>query len=514
MGLKTSKMTNEFPSEETELNLLVQAVVDYGIYMLDLNGHVKSWNAGAERIKGYTANEIIGSHFSRFYTPEDIASSKPARALQTATTTGRFEDEGWRVRKDGSRFWALVVVDAIRNAEGKLVGFAKITRDITERRDAQERINAALLRSVHAQKMEALGQLTGGIAHDFNNLLAAIIGGADLALRNPADRDRQVTLLNGIRDTAQRGAELIKQLLAFSRRQQLEATLIDTRRQLVVAADLLRHSIPPHIKLSLEISDQLSPIEIDPNQLEMALFNLGLNARDAMPEGGTICISARNVVLDDDNDELHGPFVALSVSDTGIGMTPETLDRVFDPFFTTKRFGEGTGLGLSRVYGFARQSNGTIKFVSQLHEGTTATIFLPVAKPAARKASEAEPTQSSIASVLVVEDDPVVAGITEQLVAELGYRVLVASNAREALEVLASEKVDAVFSDIVMPGGLSGLELARKIRERLPELPILLTSGFSETYTNIREFPFIAKPFQLGELSVAITRLVAPRRFA
>ncbi len=507
-------MTNEFPSEQAELNLLVQVVVDYAIYMLDLNGRVKSWNAGAERIKGYTANEIIGSHFSQFYTPEDIGTGKPARALETARTTGRFEDEGWRVRKDGCRFWALVVVDAIHNAEGKLIGFAKITRDITERRDAQERLSEARLRSMKSQKMEALGQLTGGIAHDFNNLLAAIIGGADLALRNPADRDRQITLLNGIRDTAQRGAGLIKQLLAFSRRQQLEATLIDTKEQVAIAAELLRHSLPAGMELILDISDQLSPIEIDPNQLEMALFNLGLNARDAMPQGGTIRIGARNVMLDDEGDDLHGPFVALSVSDTGIGMTPETLDRVFDPFFTTKRFGEGTGLALSRIYGFVRQSNGTIKFASTLHEGTTATIFLPVAKPTIQQASEEEPAQSCIASVLVVEDDPVVAGITEQLVAELGYRVLLASNAREALDLLATQKVDAVFSDIVMPGGLSGLELARKIRKHLPELPILLTSGFSETYTNILEFPFIAKPFQLGELSVAIARLIAPRRIA
>ena len=513
-GLKTSEMTNDSPSEKAELDLLVQAVVDYAIYMLDLNGRVKSWNAGAERIKGYTESEIIGEHFSRFYTPEDIDNGKPARALHTAITTGRFEDEGWRVRKDGSRFWALVVVDAIHNAEGKLIGFAKITRDMTERRNAQERLNEALLRSVQSQKMEALGQLTGGIAHDFNNLLAAIIGGADLALRNPADRDRQVKLISGIRDTAQRGAGLIKQLLAFSRRQPLEATLIDTGKQVAEAADLLRHSISSEIELILEISDHLSPIEIDSVQLEMALLNLGLNARDAMPHGGTLRISARNVTLDDENDKLHGPFVALSVSDTGVGMAPETLDRIFEPFFTTKRIGDGTGLGLSRVYGFAQQSNGTIKVTSRLDEGTTATIFLPAAQPTGQRADEKKPKQSCKATVLVVEDDPVVAGITEQLVAELGYSILLAHNAREALDLLATQKVDAVFSDIMMPGGLSGLELARKIRERLPELPILLTSGFSETYTNIREFPFIAKPFQLGDLSVAMNKLIAPRKFA
>src|SRR3546814_736103 len=184
------------------------------------------------------------------------------------------------------------------------------------------------------------------------------IGGAVLALRKPADRDRQVKLISGIRDTAQRGAGLIKQLLAFSRRQPLEATLIDTGKQVAEAADLLRHSISPEIELILEISDHLSPIEIDSAQLEMALLNLGLNARDAMPHGGTIRITARNVTLDDENDKLHGPFVALSVSDTGIGMAPETLDRIFEPFFTTKRIGDGTGLGLSRVYGFAQQSNG------------------------------------------------------------------------------------------------------------------------------------------------------------
>ncbi|MGB6116333.1 MAG: PAS domain S-box protein, partial [Comamonas sp.] len=355
-------MAENFSTEKAELDLLVKAVVDYAIFMLDLDGRVKSWNAGAERIKGYTESEILGAHFSRFYTPEDISNGNPARALHTARTTGRFEDEGWRVRKDGSRFWAMVVVDAIHNESGKLIGFAKITRDMTERREAQEQINKALMRSVQSQKMEALGQLTGGIAHDFNNLLAAIIGGTDLALRNSADRERQVKLLTGIRDAAQRGAGLIKQLLAFSRRQPLEARLIDTRQQIELAAELLRHSITPDIDLILEVSTQLSQIEVDPTQLEMALLNLGLNARDAMPQGGTIRIGARNVLLENDSEGLNGPFVALSVSDTGTGMSSDILDRIFEPFFTTKRFGEGTGLGLSRVYGFARQSSGTIRF--------------------------------------------------------------------------------------------------------------------------------------------------------
>ncbi|MCE9648716.1 MAG: response regulator [Parvibaculum sp.] len=504
-------MIKNFAPERTELDFLVQAVVDYAIYMLDPRGYVKSWNAGAERIKGYPANEIIGQHFSKFYTPEDVAAGKPDRALHTALTTGRFEDEGWRVRKDGTRLWAMVVVDVIYNDNGELIGFAKITRDMTERRIAQERLEAAQIQSVQSQKLEALGQLTGGMAHDFNNLLAAIIGGTDLALRNVGDQERQMKLLTGIRDTAQRGAALIKQLLAFARKQPLESKLVDTKAQVEIAAELLRHSLTPNIELIVEISDQLSPIEVDPNQLEMSLLNLGLNSRDAMPDGGTIRIAARNVALDDETDELHGQFVALSIGDTGAGIAPENLSRIFEPFFTTKRYGEGTGLGLSRVYGFARQSNGTIKVESEPGTGTTATIYLPIAKTTGRPADGE--TASTAPIILVVEDDPVVADITQQLVIELGYRVFIASNAREALDLIAKQKVDAVFSDIVMPGGMSGLELARAIREREPELPVLLTSGFSETYTNVREFPFLAKPFRLEELSLTMSKLL-PAAFA
>ncbi|HEY4342787.1 MAG TPA: ATP-binding protein [Parvibaculum sp.] len=506
-------MANEsFPTRQAELDLLVQAVVDYAIYMLDVNGYVKSWNAGAARIKGYSAEEIIGSHFSRFYTPEDVAGGKPVRAIKTAMETGRFEDEGWRMRKDGTRFWAFVVVDAIRNEIGEIIGFAKITRDMTERREAQERLDEARQQSAQSQKMEALGQLTGGMAHDFNNLLAAIIGGADLALRNPTDVERQIKLLTGIRDTAHRGAVLVKQLLAFARRQPLEAKLVDTKNQVMIAAELLRHSLNPNIELVIEISDLLSQIEVDPGQLEMALLNLGINARDAMPDGGAIRLAARNVVLDRENEGLVGQFVALSVSDTGSGIPPEIRDRIFEPFFTTKRFGEGTGLGLSRVYGFTRQSNGTVDVESELGRGTVATILLPVAKLTGRIAEDANEEKSASPTILVVEDDPVVAEITEQLMAEIGYRAIVASNAREALDMLSARHFDAVFSDIVMPGGLSGLELARKIRERSPELPILLTSGFSETYTNIREFPFIAKPFTLEELAVAMAKLLEGAR--
>jgi PAS domain S-box-containing protein len=503
-------MTTGFPTRQAEIELLVQAVVDYAIYMLDLEGRVRSWNAGASRIKGYSADEIIGKHFQQFYTPEDIASGKPARALNTALTTGRFEDEGWRVRKDGSRFWAFVIVDAIRNESGELIGFAKITRDISERREAQMRLDEARQQSAQSQKMEALGQLTGGMAHDFNNLLAAIIGGADLALRNPRDMERQIKLLNGIRDTAQRGAGLVKQLLAFARRQPLEARLVDTKAQVEMAAELLRHSLTPNIELTVDISDQLAQIEVDPSQFEVTLLNLGINARDAMPKGGTIRLAARNVFLDESkNGGLHGPFVAISVADTGVGIPVEIRDRIFEPFFTTKAFGEGTGLGLSRVYGFTRQSNGTVKIESEVGEGTTATIYLPVARSTGERIGNEGLEKAS--SVLVVEDDPTVAEISEQLVAELGYRVQVANNAREALEMLSAQKFDAVFSDIVMPGGMSGLELARRIRERMPELPILLTSGYSESYTDAREFPFLAKPFQLEELSTAMAKLLVPR---
>jgi len=497
-------------------DLLVRSVTDYAIYLLDLEGHVSSWNAGAEKIKGYAADEVIGRHFSCFYTEEDRVSGLPARALETARETGRFEGEGWRVRKDGRRFWAMVVVDAVHDDDGTLVGFAKITRDMTERREAAEQLEETRSQLYQLQKMEALGHLTGGLAHDFNNLLTAIISGANLIARNAGDQDKVERLAESIRAAADRGGGMIRQLLAFARRQPIETRRVDLHEQLSASATLLRHSLSPEIELVVELSDPLPETEVDPGQLELALLNLGFNARDAMPEGGEIRLAAHRVVLDGRVQGLVGDFAAITVSDTGQGIPLELKHRIVEPFFTTKPFGKGSGLGLSQVYGFAVQSKGALTVESEPGQGAAFTIYLPVLQ---ENDTDGEKAGADVPLVLMVEDDPGVAALTKELLDELGYRVLVAHSGSEALRLLTSRPdVQVLFSDIVMPGGMTGMELAQRIRQRRPELPVLLTSGYSETAQAGCEFPLLSKPYHIDELESALAAVVhpssSPRTFA
>ena len=506
------KKPREAPSAlldaERHFRILVQGVTDYAIFMLDPKGLVQSWNAGAERIKGYAPGEIIGQHFSRFYTPEDLDAEIPKRALETARETGRFEAEGWRVRKDGTRFWALVVIDAIRDDDGKLIGFAKITRDMTERREAQLNLQESREQLFRAQKMEALGQLTGGLAHDFNNLLTAILAACDLASRNLTDEKRLRRMLDGIRNSAERGAGITKQLLAFARAQPLDIKTIDLRTFLPDVTTLLRPSIRSNIELIIEISDHIWNVDADPGALELALLNLAFNARDAMRDGGVLRITATNELLKGQPDGLRGEHVALRVADTGEGMGSEVLDRVFEPFFTTKAFGEGTGLGLSQVFGFAKQLGGTVTAESKPREGSAFTLYLPVVHGAtgASTRGDGEPARGRI---LIVEDDNLVADLAAGMLGELGFDTAVAHSAKDALERLSGEqKPTVVFSDIVMPGGMSGIELARRIRGRYPELPILLTTGYSEMVSGEHDFPVLQKPYDMKALAAALGKLL------
>ena len=486
-------------------DLLLRAVVDYGIYMLDLDGRVVTWNPGAERIKGYTAEEIIGSHFSRFYAPEDVAAGLPDRGLKTATETGRFEAEGWRVRKNGERFWAMVVIDAVRDDDGHLIGFAKVTRDITEKREADLRLAETRTQLLQAQKMEALGQLTGGLAHDFNNLLTAIMGAAELAGRQAQGNERLQGLLDSIRSSAQRGGALTRQLLAFARSQPLESQTIDLRQQLPETIALLGHSMPAAVEVVSEISEHLWPAEADPAQLELALLNLAFNARDAMPGGGELKIAGRNAAPGE-TGETGSEYVVITVSDTGEGIPADILERVTEPFFTTKAFGQGTGLGLSQVYGFARQSGGELRIDSTPGEGTAVRLYLPRAGTSGAEEASSDPDRTH---VLVVEDDAVIAELAGELLRELGYAPRVVHSATDALrELAAHDRYRLVFSDVIMPGGMTGLELARKIRERKPELPVLLTTGYSETAGSAREFPLLIKPYAIEDLSSALKSLI------
>jgi PAS domain S-box-containing protein len=493
---------------EQRFRILVQGVTDYAIYMLDSEGKVTNWNAGAERIKGYSPDEIIGEHFSRFYTPEDFDAGVPKRALETARSTGRYEAEGWRVRKDGTRFWASVVIDAIRDEHGVLIGFAKITRDMTEKRESQLKIEESREQLFRSQKMEALGQLTGGLAHDFNNLLTAILGACELALRNIDNPEKLRRMLDGVRNSAQRGAGLTKQLLAFARAQPLQIKQVDLQDFFADVTTLIRPSLRSDIELVTETSDQLWPIDADPGALELAILNLAFNARDAMKEGGKLRLSATNVVLDGKPDGLRGEHVALSVADTGEGMSPEIMERVFEPFFTTKSFGEGTGLGLSQVFGLAKQIGGAVTVDSKRGQGATFTLLLP----ASRGATAAETCLNggnALGRVLIVEDDTFVAELAAGMLQELGFESTITHSAKEALERLAvGETPKIIFSDIVMPGGISGIELARKVRERFPELPILLTTGYSEQVGGSHGFPVLQKPYEMGALANALGNIL------
>ena len=490
---------------ERRFRLLVQGVTDYAIYMLDTEGRVTNWNAGAERIKGYAPDEIIGEHFSRFYTPEDFDAGVPFKALETARTTGRYEAEGWRVRKDGTRFWASVVIDAVNDDDGELIGFAKITRDMTEKREAQLRLEESREQLFRSQKMEALGQLTGGLAHDFNNLLTAILGATDLALRNIANEDKLRRMLDGVRNSAQRGATLTKQLLAFARAQQLEIKSIELRGFLDEAVTLLRPSLRKDIDVILETSDQLWHVDADAGALELALLNLAFNARDAMKDGGSLRVSATNQLLEGKPEGLHGEYVALRVADTGPGMDRQTMERVFEPFFTTKSFGEGTGLGLSQVFGFAKQVGGAVTVDSAVGKGSAFTLYLPASRSAQSATVHKANGKQALGRVLIVEDDELVADLAAGMLSELGFETTVAHSAKEALDKLAGgDRPKLIFSDIIMPGGLSGIELAQKVRSRFPELPILLTTGYSEEVSGNHGFPVLQKPYEMTTLASAL----------
>lgn len=499
-----SQQRDLFESERS-FRLLVEGVADYALYMLDPNGIITSWNIGGERIKGYTPAEILGQHFSRFYTETDRANGKPARALGIARNQGRYEEEGWRVRKDGTFFWASVVIDPIYEG-GTLVGYAKITRDITERRNTQLKLEAMQTQLAESQKFDALGQLTGGVAHDFNNLLMIISGSLHILKKGDVDDPKFQRAILAIETASKRGAALTGQLLSFARRQSVNPQPIHFADRIAAIREVLHAGVGSAVRLAFDIEHDVWPIKADVSELETGLLNLVINARDAMPDGGTVTIGARNTVLD---DPLHsGEFVAITVADTGLGIPSDVVDKIFEPFFTTKPVGKGTGLGLSQVHGFAHQAGGTVKVASELGKGTTFTILLP--RETASMPSEAPKTTLARGSgtVLLVEDNPDVAIVSTGLLEQLGYHVRRVADAESALRELEHNGVDFVFSDIVMPGKMDGLGLAHLLRQTHPDLPILLATGYSEVAAGVRgDFPILRKPYEIHELSEAISKL-------
>ena len=477
---------------ERRYRQLIEAVVDYAIFQLDTTGHVATWNPGAEHIKGYRPEEIIGKHFSVFYTDEDRKAGVPQRALAEAAERGRFGAEGWRVRRDGTKFWASVVIDRIEDDQGHLLGFAKVTRDISERKEAEDRLREVQDQLAASQKLEAIGQLSGGIAHDFNNLLMIVLGNLETAERQARQLAGNANLLRALAHSkrgAQRAAALTSRLLAFSRRQPLNSKPINVNNFITGLQEFLQRTLGERIEVQTVGSAGLWAVEADVNHLESSIVNLAINARDAMPQGGKLTVEATNVSSDEDyyrrNPELPpGQYIAISVTDTGVGMSAEALSHAFEPFFTTKEPGQGTGLGLSQVYGFVKQSGGHVKMYSELGQGTTVKIYLPryhggtVEGESETEFSVAEGETTEI--ILIVEDDADLRTYLTDALRDLSYRVLSAASAQAALTILLQDEptIHLMLTDVVMPG-LNGRELGKRASQLRPDLKILYMTGYS-----------------------------------
>ncbi len=507
----------ELRRSEERFRLLIQSVNDYAIYMLDPSGTVVSWNPGAERFKGYTADEIIGQHFSRFYTPDDRDAGVPTTALRTALNEGKFEAEGWRMRKDGSRFWASVVIDPVRSLDGGLLGFAKITRDLTERKKAQEELEQTRERFLQSQKMEAIGKLTGGVAHDFNNLLAVIQGSLHLAQRRLVEGGDVSRLIANALLAAERGASLTQRMLAFARKQDLQIERVDLANLVRSMSELLERTIGPGVEIETRFPLSLPAVQADPRELELALMNLFVNARDAMPAGGKVTISAKRESVSEPGDLPPGDYVSLIVADQGEGMSEATLLRAIEPFFTTKGVGKGTGLGLAMVHGLAEQSGGKFTLSSEPGRGTSAKLWLPLSTSDAKAESDAAGSTKVRAKatrslrILAVDDDALVLANTATMLQELGHAVVEAASGTEALALLRDGKLDLLVTDFAMPG-MTGEELAKLVQVNYPGLPILMVSGYADLAPGVASDTLrLAKPFNEEALAAAIAQVIGGR---
>jgi PAS domain S-box-containing protein len=494
--------------------LLIEAFDDYAIFRVSRQGIIESWNPGAERINGYKAAEVIGRRLDIFYSEEDRLRSQAAEDLRKAAATGRFEHEAWRLRKDGSRFRAHLLIQPILN-DGKHVGFAKIVRDVS----AQYDLDRAKEQLAQAQKLEIVGQMTGGLAHDFNNLLTAILGCFDLI--NQLTREEAITRLIDAGTTATvRGQKLVAQLLAFGRRQTLWPCPTDVNHLIDQLQPLLRQAIDERIQLTMDLDRQGCVATIDPAQLQSALLNLVVNARDAMPQGGELVIRSAKITL---GSAPHvpptaapklppGPYIAITISDNGVGMTEAVRERAIEPYFTTKGIGRGSGLGLSQVYGFAVQSGGAMQLDSAETSGTVVRLFLPV-EPV-QGVAETPVALPARKAVLVVDDDPELLRVAVEMLKAAHYQVYTAEDAAHAIVLLQHETpIDILFTDIVMPGNMSGMDLARRAVRLRPNLCVLLTSGYPRDALRSRhgvgdEVAFLSKPYRLGALVDALSHLV------
>lgn len=497
-------------ASEEQFRLLVQSVTDYAIYMLSPEGEITNWNLGAERIKGFKSEEVVGTNFSRFYTEEDKAAGIPMNALSIAATKGRYEHEGWRVRKNGSRFWAHVVIDAIRNDLGELLGFAKVTRDITERRNAAitlEKTQQALFQS---QKLEAIGKLTGGVAHDFNNLLGVVMNGVGI-LRMEITSPSALRVLDSIERSVNRGAALTQQLLTFARQQTVKPEPNDLNKIVVSFAAMLRRTQQDAEEIELELAENIPSVLIDSAQFESALLNLVINGRDAMAERtGKIKISTELVRLNDCevNQLPAGTYVKVSTRDKGQGMTQEVINRALEPFYTTKPMGKGTGLGLSQVYGLVHLSKGDLTIDSIVGEGTTIALYFPVIT---EKLTETPAEYLSLHKVLVVDDQVDVLDMTVSSLKSLGFDVVAACDGKSALQILQDARdIQLLFSDVVMPE-MNGMELAQRAKQLNPSIKVVLASGYAEPEIlaknlDFNDYQFVSKPYRIQDVIEKLTK--------
>ncbi|HWB45968.1 MAG TPA: PAS domain S-box protein [Hyphomicrobiaceae bacterium] len=493
------------------------------IVTIDDRGLIESINPATERLFGYNAVELVGQNVKMLMPEPYKAEHDGYIANYLSTGVRKIIGIGREVsgrRKDGTIFPLHLSVSEF-SAEGRRY-FTGMIHDLSDRKHVEEALRESERRLAHAQKMEAVGQLTGGIAHDFNNLLLVITGNHEL-LELQLDRDEQKALLKEAHDAALLGSKLTDQLLTFARRRHMDAQVIPLNDQVVGVADMLRRTLGEHVRLSTSLARDVWSIRADPSQFQSAIVNMAVNARDAMPEGGKLVVETRNIVLDEDHADFHpelhpGEYVQLSISDTGSGMPPEVRDRVFEPFFTTKEKGRGTGLGLAMVYGFVKQSGGHVTIYSEVGHGTTFNLYFPrvdgVAPGAAvRVKGTADPEARE--TILVVEDDERVRQLTITRLKLIGYQVLEASDGPTALEILKTgNSVDLVFTDLIMPGGMSGREVAARARELRPGIRVLLTSGYAEELVQGESLErerlrVLRKPYHQAELVSTLREVLA-----
>jgi PAS domain S-box-containing protein len=508
--LAERKWTDE---TRTRLVAIVESSED-AIIGKDAQGIVKSWNTGAEKIFGYTSAEMIGHSIKILLPPDRLhEEDEILQRIKRGETVDHIESV--RRRKDGKSIHVSLKISPIKDASGKIVGASKIARDITEKIQMERQLQ-------HSQKMDALGQLTGGIAHDFNNLLGIILGNLDLLEDSSAGNETTLDQVQTAQRAAARGADLTRRLLSFARMETLKPSSVSLNSLTQNMITMAIRALGPEIKVTTQFDDSLPHVFVDTAGLESALLNLVLNARDAMPKGGSITISTRLANLDSTyapvqaGDLKAGWYACASVADTGQGMSKETLDRVFEPFFTTKPRGKGTGLGLAMVYGFVKQSGGTVRIYSELDLGTTVSMYLPLVEAHSEQetaVAEAHSAAKLYGTVLVVDDEPDLLKIAVAYLTEMGCAALKAIDGAAALEIVQREKkIDLMVTDIIMPGGMNGVELAQRVHELSPEIKIIYTSGFAaealaERRMSLVNGPLLRKPYQRAEFR-AIVRSV------